>query len=85
MKQAKQKHDLVAISITDPREETLPDVGLIELEDAESGETLLVDTHDKEMTKEYVNQYGDYLMKQILLLLTMGTDLILKSSIRGSS
>ena len=39
----------------------------------------------KEMTKEYVDQYGDYLMKQILLLLTMGIDLILKSSIRGSS
>jgi len=57
LKQAKQKHDLVAISITDPREETLPDVGLIELEDAESGETLLVDTHDKEMTKEYANQF----------------------------
>ena len=57
LKQAKQKHDLVAISVTDPREETLPDVGLIELEDAESGETLLVDTHDKEMTKEYANQF----------------------------
>ena len=57
LKQAKQKHDLVAISVTDPREETLPDVGIIQLEDAESGETLLVDTHDKEVIKEYANQF----------------------------
>jgi len=40
LKLAKQKHDLIAISISDPREETLPDVGLIQLQDTESGETL---------------------------------------------
>ena len=57
LKQAKQKHDLVAISITDPHEETLPDVGLIQLEDSETGETLLVDTHDKEMISEYTKQF----------------------------
>ena len=57
VKQAKQKHDLVAISITDPHEETLPDVGLIQLEDSETGETLLVDTHDKEMISEYTKQF----------------------------
>ena len=53
---AKQKHDLVAITIVDPREETLPDVGFIQLEDAETGETLLVDTHDKVMTHQYAKQ-----------------------------
>ena len=52
LKLAKQKHDLIAISITDQREETLPNVGLIQLEDAESGETLLVDTSDDEMTRQ---------------------------------
>ncbi len=59
LKLAKQKHDLVAISIIDPREETLPDIGLIQLEDAESGETLLVDTHDKEMTMQYAKQFQE--------------------------
>lgn len=41
---ANRKHDIIAISITDPREVTLPDVGLIELVDAETGEAISVDT-----------------------------------------
>ena len=56
LKLVKQKHDLVAISITDPREESLPDVGLIQLEDTESEETLLVDTSDSEMIRQYSEQ-----------------------------
>ncbi|MFQ5628135.1 MAG: DUF58 domain-containing protein, partial [bacterium] len=40
---ASRKHDLIAITITDPREVVLPDVGFIELEDAETGETILID------------------------------------------
>lgn len=39
-----QKHDLVAIQLTDPRESSLPAVGLVEMEDPETGETLQVDT-----------------------------------------
>lgn len=38
------KHDVVAISITDPLEVRMPDVGLVELEDAETGEWVQVDT-----------------------------------------
>jgi len=41
-----RRHDLVAIALTDPRELELPDVGIVALEDAESGETVLVDTSD---------------------------------------
>ncbi len=41
---AAKKHDLIAMNIIDPREVTLPDVGLIELEDAETGERHTVDT-----------------------------------------
>ncbi|MDK2972116.1 MAG: hypothetical protein PWP23_1871 [Candidatus Sumerlaeota bacterium] len=39
-----KRHDLIALSITDPRELTVPDVGLIDLEDAETGEHMMVDT-----------------------------------------
>ena len=39
-----KRHDLIAISLSDPRERKLPNVGLIELEDAETGERVLVDT-----------------------------------------
>ncbi len=42
-----RRHDLVAVRITDPREEELPAVGLVELEDAESGRRLLLDTGDR--------------------------------------
>ena len=51
VKLTRQKHDLVAISISDPREKDLPKIGLINLRDSETGETLLVDTDNREMTK----------------------------------
>lgn len=43
---AGKRHDLVAIPITDPRETEIPNVGLVELEDAETGEVHLLDTSD---------------------------------------
>jgi uncharacterized protein (DUF58 family) len=42
-KRTGRRHDLVAVRVTDPREEQLPPVGLVELEDAETGEVILVD------------------------------------------
>lgn len=41
-----KRHDLLAVSVTDPRESELPPVGLVEFEDPETGETFLVDTGD---------------------------------------
>lgn len=46
---ANKRHDLVAIHIIDPLEERLPAVGLLELEDLETGETLLLDTSVREI------------------------------------
>lgn len=43
---ANKKHDLTAIRIADPREIELPKIGLIELEDAETGQTIVIDTDD---------------------------------------
>lgn len=40
------RHDLIAISITDPREVELPPVGFVELQDAETGEIVVFDTFD---------------------------------------
>lgn len=39
-----RRHDLVGVPVSDPAERTLPDVGLVELEDPETGELVLVDT-----------------------------------------
>jgi len=48
-----KKHDLVCVTIVDPREVQLPDVGLIELEDSETGEIVLVDTSSPEVRRRY--------------------------------
>ena len=53
LKLAKQRFDLIAINIIDPREESLPEVGMVYLEDSETGSTLLVDTSDREMVKKH--------------------------------
>ena len=50
---ANKKHDIIAVSIIDPREITLPDVGIIDLEDAETGETILVDTSSGQVRREF--------------------------------
>lgn len=48
-----RKHDVIPITITDPRELELPNVGLVELEDAETGEQIMLDTFDPEVRKAY--------------------------------
>ncbi|MEW6609016.1 MAG: DUF58 domain-containing protein [bacterium] len=46
LKIANKRHDVIAINIIDPREIELPDVGFIELKDAETQEDVLIDTSD---------------------------------------
>lgn len=48
-----KKHDLIVVSLNDPREVSFPDVGLIELEDAETGKTVLVDSGSKVFRELY--------------------------------
>lgn len=43
---ANRRHDLIAIRVTDPREVELPKLGLIEMEDTETGDQLLLDSSD---------------------------------------
>jgi len=50
---AAQKHDMVAIKISDPREMELPDVGLVKFADAESGKIMWVDTSDRNVRRAY--------------------------------
>ena len=48
-----RRHDMVAVRISDPRESELPGIGLMELEDAETGGRLCVDTDDHFFIGEY--------------------------------
>lgn len=53
------RHDLVAITLTDPREESLPDVGFITLRDAETGEVIEVDTRHPQVRQLFAQQATD--------------------------
>ena len=53
------RHDLVAITVSDPREYELPDVGFIQLEDAETGEIVEVDTRN-ERVRQLLRQQSEY-------------------------
>ena len=48
-----RRHDVVAVRLWDPLEMALPDVGLVTLEDAETGEQLFVDASDPEFRERY--------------------------------
>jgi uncharacterized protein (DUF58 family) len=50
MRLSSRRHDLTAVIVRDQRESELPRIGLIELEDAETGETVLIDTNDRNVT-----------------------------------
>ena len=51
-----RKHDLIAVTINDPREMTFPNVGLVNLEDAETGKTILVDSSSRTFRDLYFKE-----------------------------
>lgn len=53
---ASKKHDIIGVKVYDDLEEKLPNVGLIRVEDSETGEKKLVDTSSKSVREKY-NQY----------------------------
>jgi uncharacterized protein (DUF58 family) len=52
-RQTNRRHDLIAVHIEDPREKELPDVGIVALEDAETGEIIEVDTSRAAVRKHF--------------------------------
>jgi len=66
---ANNKHDLIAIKISDPRETELPDIGLVKFKDAESGQKIWVDTSDfstRKIYKDWHNNNEKYIKKVFL-------------------
>ena len=68
LKIASGKHDLVGIRIYDRREQSLPNVGIIALKDAETGERVLVDTSSRNVRDAYAHnwQHNDTLIDTTL-------------------
>jgi len=71
---ANRRHDIVAITVTDPREMALPDVGFIELEDAETGEVVLVDTSYSEVRNLYSKQSSQDIISRNKLFKSINVD-----------
>jgi uncharacterized protein (DUF58 family) len=53
MRRTNRRHDLVAVHVEDPREKELPDVGIVALEDAESGEVIELDTASSAVRRRF--------------------------------
>ncbi len=57
LKIASKKHDVTGIRVFDKREESLPNLGLVNMLDAETGKTMLVDTSSKKLRQNYEINY----------------------------
>ncbi len=58
---AASKHDVVALKVTDPLEKMLPDVGLIKVADAETGEEKWIDTSSRQNRRAYGEWWKNHL------------------------
>ncbi len=56
LKLLQRRHDAVAVSVSDAREQEMPDVGFLELEDAETGEVVLLDTGSRALRTAFRTQ-----------------------------
>jgi uncharacterized protein (DUF58 family) len=71
---AAQKHDITAISLTDPRELELPRVGLIRLRDPETGAEMLIDTEDARERSRYATAAAERVVGRRRLLAGVGVE-----------
>jgi len=59
LKIAAKKHDITGVRVYDQREESMPNIGLVNMADAETGETLLVNTGAKSVRVQYEKYYQE--------------------------
>jgi len=76
MRQANRRHDLIAVQIEDPHEKELPDVGLLSLEDAETGEMVELDTSDASVRQRFNLQAVAHAKSLIAEIRSEGVDIL---------
>jgi uncharacterized protein (DUF58 family) len=76
LKIASKKHDLVALRIHDTREDTLPNVGLVPMQDAETEQMMFVDTSSKKVRDNFAKNKTQATEKLRKLFPASGVDLI---------
>jgi uncharacterized protein (DUF58 family) len=73
---ANRKHDVIAVLVTDPHELEIPDIGLVALRDAESGETRLVDTGSSTFRRETAERASERVRELEHRFRSLGIDFI---------
>ena len=83
-------HDMVCVPVSDPAERELPDVGLVELDDPETGELVLVDTSSAAVRRRFAAQASEeteelkrFFLKTGIDTLTIATDRPYIDEVRG--
>ena len=71
-----RRHDVIALRATDPRERTLPKVGLVELADPETGERVLFDTSSRKLRRRHAQLAAEQRRESDRLLARTGVDVI---------
>jgi uncharacterized protein (DUF58 family) len=74
LRQGNRRHDLIAMHIEDARERELPDVGLVALEDAESGELIEIDTADASIRRRFTRQTAERVARLVSDIRSEGID-----------
>jgi uncharacterized protein (DUF58 family) len=77
---ASRKHDVVALQVYDIRETELPNVGLVKLKDAESGERIWVDTSDKRLRTTFKHAWGEGQLALQKSFIKSGVDMVSMST-----
>lgn len=75
-----KKHDVIAVIVDDPAERNLPEVGLVDLRDAETGEILIVDTSSKSFREAFNKEIQARSQRRESELRKAGVDRILVST-----
>ena len=73
---ANKRHDVIAITLNDPREKELSDCGIIDLEDAETEKRVLIDSSDTALRQKYYQNNVERLRQRERLFRSIGTDYI---------
>ena len=69
LKIASARHDIIALKVSDPRERVMPDVGIVELQDAETARKVWVDTASRAVREHYADKWAEREEKTRELLL----------------
>ena len=73
---AARRHDLVGIDVYDPHDETLPDVGLVQVRDSETGQQIWVDSSSKATRQQYQKTFQQHRQATVQAFLKGGARLL---------